>query len=409
MSSSLVGYGEIVTNTNVLSTGSPRSTRIAAIDVVRGVAIVGTLGTNIWVFSHPWGLLGMLSAPVTPGTPDAAAVTQLVLMTLTQGKFLALLSLVFGMGLAIQHRAATRRGSRWPGRYLWRATLLLLDGAINYVLIAEFDVLMGYAITGAVVAYLLLTRPRTQRVLIAVLGGLHLLLISAIVAGVALSGANGDLPLPAGRNPYADGSFLDLALFRLDNLVLFRAEPVLIGFLSLTLFLLGARLLGAGVFAPEGARLRRRLLVLGAIALPVDITLGVAGGTAGLLAERYLVAPLVALGILALVAEVSLRRGTTGWVARRASEVGRVALSAYILQNLLGGVLFYGWGFGLAESAAAWRVPVTVVAFVVLSSVIVLLAHLWLRRFALGPVEWLWKRAAQLGAGSEPAVARRRS
>ncbi|WP_166404608.1 DUF418 domain-containing protein [Labedella endophytica] len=385
-----------MTNTNVLSTGSTRTARIAAIDVLRGIAIIGTLGTNIWVFSHPWGLLGMLSAPVTPETPDAAAVVQLVLMTLAQGKFLALLSLVFGMGVAIQHGAAVRRGMRWPGRYLWRATLLFLDGAINYVLIAEFDVLMGYAVTGAVVAYLLLTSPRAQRGMIIIFGSLHVIVITGIVAAIVLTGANADATLPNGRNPYTDGSFLDLVLFRLDKLVLFRAEAVLIGFLALALFLLGARLLGAGVFAPEGARLRRRLLVAGAIAVPVDVVLGVAGGTAGLLAERYLVAPVVALGILALVAELSLRLGTDGWISRRAREVGRVALSAYMLQNLLAGALFYGWGLGLAESAADVRVPVTVAAFVVLTAVITALAHLWLRRFELGPVEWLWKRAAQL-------------
>ncbi|PSL37420.1 uncharacterized protein CLV49_1027 [Labedella gwakjiensis] len=386
-----------MTNTNVLPAASHRTARIAAIDVVRGVAIIGTLGTNIWVFSHPWGLLGMLSAPVTPETPDAAAVTQLVFMTLTQGKFLALLSLVFGMGVAIQHGAAVRRGARWPGRYLWRATLLFLDGAINYVLIAEFDVLMGYAVTGAVVAYLLLTSPRAQRRMIAVFGALHVLVITVIVAAIVLTGANGDAALPNGRNPYADGTFLDLVLFRLDNLVVFRAEAVLIGFLSLALFLLGARLLGVGVFAPEGARVRRRLLVAGAIALPVDVVLGVAGGTAGLFAERYLLAPIVALGLLTLLAELSLRLGTDGWIARRAREVGRVALSAYMLQNLLAGALFYGWGLGLAESAAGARVPVTIAAFIVLTAAIVVLAHLWLRRFELGPVEWLWKRAAQLG------------
>lgn len=382
-----------MTNTSVLTDSRSRGARIGAIDVVRGVAIVGTLGTNIWVFSHPWGLLGMLSAPVTsePGGPEAVA--QLALMALAQGKFLALLSLVFGMGLAIQHGAAVRRNARWPGRYLWRATLLLLDGAINYVLIAEFDVLMGYAITGAIVAYLLLTRPRAQRVMIVVFGSLHVLIISAIVVLVALADA-GDASLPNGRNPYADGSFLDLMLFRLDNIGVFRAEPVLIGLLSLALFLLGARLLGAGVFAPEGARIRRRLLIVGAIAVPIDLSLGIAGGTAGLLAERYLVAPFVALGLLAFVAELCLRRGTDGWFARRASEIGRVALSAYMLQNLLAGALFYGWGLGLADATVAWRLPVTIAAFVVLTAAIALFAHLWLRRFALGPVEWLWKRAA---------------
>lgn len=386
-----------MTNTNVLPTMRETSTRIAAIDVVRGVAIIGTLGTNIWVFSHPWGLLGMLSAPVTPETGDAAAIAQLALMALAQGKFLALLSIVFGMGVAIQHRSAVRRRGRWPGRYLWRAALLLLDGAINYVLVAEFDVLMGYAITGAVVAWLLLTSPRSQRTMIIVFGALHLCVMTAVILVVASSGSGAEMSLTDGRNPYAEGTFIDLALFRLDNVVIFRAETVLIGFLALALFLLGARLLGAGIFSPEGAVIRRRLFIAGAVAVPLDLVLGIGGGAAGLLVERYVVAPVVALGILALVAEISLRRGTDGWVARRAREVGRVALSAYILQNLLAGALFYGWGLGLAERAADWRVPVTVVAFIVLTALITLLAHLWLRRFALGPVEWLWKRAASVG------------
>ena len=386
-----------MTNTTVLPVPETARARIDSLDVVRGVAIIGTLGTNIWLFSHPWGLLGMLSEPVTPGTSPGAQTVQLVLMALAQGKFLALLSLTFGIGLAIQHASAVRRGRRWPGRYLWRAALLLLDGAVNYVLIAEFDVLMGYAVTGAVVAWLLLTRPRTQRRTVLVLGALHVLLISVLVALVATQPGASGRGL-TGSSPYADASFLGLALFRLQNAGVFRAEPVLIGFLSLAMFLLGAQLLRAGLFAQAGRRLRRGLLVLGALAAPVDLALGLTGSAAGLLAERYLVAPLVALGLLALLAESGLRRGSDGWIARRAREVGRVALSAYLLQNLLAGALFYGWGLGLAATLGEWRVPVTIGAFVLLASLVVLAAHLWLRRFALGPVEWLWRRGEQLGS-----------
>lgn len=386
-------------NTSVLEAPIERRTRIDALDVVRGVAIVGTLGTNIWVFSHPWGLAGMLLAPVTPGTGDAAGTAQLLLMALAQGKFLALLTLVFGVGLVIQRDAAARRERAWPGRYLWRATLLLLDGVINYILIAEFDVLMGYAVTAAIVAWLILTRPRSQRAMIAVFGSLHILLITAIVAFVAFTPLSAeDAALPTGPNPYADGSFLDLALFRLQNVVIFRAEPVLIGFLTLAMFLIGAQLFRAGVFAPDGVRLRRRLMIVGAVAVPVDLALGVFGGVAGLLAERYLIAPLVALGILGLIAELCLRRGTGGWIGRRTSEIGRVALSAYMLQNLIAGAIFYGWGFGLAEATVEWRLPVTIVAFAGVTAIVALFAHLWLRRFALGPVEWLWKLGANIGS-----------
>lgn len=36
--------------------GTPRSrTRIAALDVARGIAILGTLGTNIWIITDPAG------------------------------------------------------------------------------------------------------------------------------------------------------------------------------------------------------------------------------------------------------------------------------------------------------------------------------------------------------------------
>lgn len=99
-----------MTNTSVLPPSRPINRRIAALDVVRGLAILGTLGTNIWLFSHPWGMVGMLSAPVTPETSPTAGTIQLALMALTQGKFLALLTLMFGAGLAIQHAAASSAG-----------------------------------------------------------------------------------------------------------------------------------------------------------------------------------------------------------------------------------------------------------------------------------------------------------
>jgi uncharacterized protein len=69
---------------------------------------------------------------------------------LANGKFLGMLTLMFGVGLELQRRSARRRGRPWPGRYPWRASLLFLDGLLHYLLVVEFDILMGYAVTGAV-------------------------------------------------------------------------------------------------------------------------------------------------------------------------------------------------------------------------------------------------------------------
>jgi len=370
--------------------GAAPSARIASLDVLRGVAILGTLATNIWIFTDPAGFLGYLLEDTASTTPAGWAAVEAVLQQLSQGKFLGLLTLMFGIGLEIQRRSALRAGRRWPGRYPVRAALLFLDGVLHYLLVVEFDVLMGYAVTGAVVAYLLATSERAQRTWMVAAAGVHVVLLGLGTAALTAAPAP-PAPGVVGPNPYADGSWWDLVLLRVDNAVLFRIEPVFIQALSVALFLLGARLLRAGALAPEGAALRRRLLVVGAVALPVDLALGVFGGTAGTVLARYGTAPLVALGLLALVVEVVDRRERLGALGRRLAEVGRMALSGYVLQNVVASALCYGWGLGLASRLdPAVRVPATVALYLAVVAVVVTFAHLWLRRFARGPVEWLW-------------------
>lgn len=372
----------------------PRPTRLVALDVLRGIAILGTLGTNIWIFTHASGMVGYLDE--LAATPDNAGMwSERVLQQLAQGKFLGLLTVLFGIGLAIQQGSARRAGLSWPGTYPYRAGLLLLDGVLNFLLVAEFDVLMGYAMTGLVVAYILATTERAQRRWLIIAASVHVTMLTSIAAVSAFaSHRNSADSAPPDPNPYADGSFWDLVLFRLDNALIFRLETIFVFPMSVALFLVGARLFRAGVFGPEGARIRRRLMVIGfAVAAPLDLTLGIAGGGDIIFVTRYGTAPFVALAIVAAVAEFALRRPYFGVAGTRLSEVGRTALSCYILQNLLAGILCYGWGFGLAARVSdSARVPFTVAIYLLVAAAIIAFAHLWLRRFERGPVEWLWNR-----------------
>jgi uncharacterized protein len=384
------------------------TTRIAALDVLRGTAILGTLATNIWIFTDPEGLPGYLAGTTRLTTPAVWGAVEVVLQQLAQGKFLGLLTLLFGVGLELQRRSAVRAGRPWPGRYPVRAGLLFLDGVLHYLLVVEFDVLMGYAVTGAVVAYVLATSERAQRTWMLAAAAVHLLLLAA--AGTALALA----PQPAAggpvldHNPYADGSWLDLVRFRVAAAGLFRLEPVFLLALGVAMFLLGAGLLRSGVLAPEGAALRRRLLVLAAVALPGDLALGIAGGDAGVVLARYGTAPLVALGLLAAVTELVARRErrarAAGLLERRVADVGRTALSCYVLQNLVASAVCYGWGLGLAARLdAAARVPATVALHLVVSAVVVAFAALWLRRWDRGPLELAWDAAFRALTGPAPA------
>ncbi|MFC9552377.1 DUF418 domain-containing protein [Rhodococcus sp. NPDC056960] len=369
----------------------PTSRRYAALDVVRGSAILGTLGTNIWIFTDVEGLVGYLNG--TGRATGAWAPVQAVLQQFAQGKFLGLLTLMFGIGLVIQQRSARCQGLRWPGGYPWRAGLLMVDGVLHFLLFTEFDVLTGYALTGLIVAFILTTGVRAQRVWAVGAVTVHLAMLALVAAAVASAPARE--PRPLSPNPYADGSFRDLVAFRIDNMVLFRLEVVFILPLSIALFLVGAHLFEARILESDRGALRRRLMVVGlGVALPLDFTLGLLGGDAGLLLGRYGTAPLVAVGLLAAIAHRYADGREPGAAGRALSNVGRMALSCYVLQNILCSTVCYGWGFGLAaRSDGATVVPGTLVLFGVVSATLILVSRLWLGWFDRGPLEWLTHRA----------------
>ncbi|SDD11454.1 DUF418 domain-containing protein [Actinokineospora iranica] len=366
------------------------SGRITALDVLRGVAILGTLGTNIWVFTSPRGAPSFIE-----GFGSAAAGgAESVLLALSNGKFLALLSILFGVGLALQHGAAVRRGARWPGWYLWRSALLLLEGLAHYLLIFEFDVLMWYAVVSVFVAYLVGRHGRVINRWMVAAGVVHLafvgLVTAALVAGEAEAGG---APVPGDTT-----NWLAQVAARVEFFATYRAEVFFVLPLSTLLFLAGARLLRAGALedSDRGRRLRVRLIGWGLGAgVPMTVAAGVAGGD-WFLFDRYVCAPVVAFGLLGLVTSLVLgMRPAPGLVRRGLTSVGRMALTCYIAQNLIASIVFYQWGFGLAAHVGS-NVPLwTAVGWLLISAVLMAAASWWLGRFSRGPVEAFWQWAYQ--------------
>ena len=365
------------------SDGAGRA-RVAALDVLRGVAILGTLATNVWLFAEPGGPAAWISTAFAAGDPVETA-----LQTLSNGKFLALLTLLFGVGIELQYRSAVRRGRPWPGRYPVRAAILFAEGLVHYVLVFEFDVLMGYAIASLLVAYLVGRSDRVVRAWAGVVGAVYaavLIAVTALLVATPDPAASGSPPDPA-----LTASWPQQVLLRLEYAALFRAELVLIVPSSVVLFLVGSRLVRAGVFggSAAGARVRRRLVAVGLGAgVPLNAVTAVAGPD-WFLVDRYLAPPLVALGVLGLGTTLVLRsRRGPGPLRRGVTAIGRTALSCYVLQNVLAAVLCYGWGFGLAGEGA-WRVAAL---WAGISAVLLVAAPVWLRHFDRGPLELLVHR-----------------
>lgn len=393
--------------------------RLPALDVLRGIAILGTLATNIGIFA-------LSSSDVVADEPRWHTWLGTAIGLVTDGKWIGLLTIMFGIGLEIQRQSARRRGDTWLGTYPWRALLLIIDGLLNYIFIFEFDVLMGYGLTGLVVCVVMAGSPKIQGWVLALGVTLHLALMTFMSMPLWMFRSGGvDRELferdPAtlsaaqlaqvaealGTTPgeYAsswatemsDATASDVPLTywgevsgRLENFWGGRAEIPMMFVMGLWLFLVGAFLYRKGLFLPAGARLRRRVMLLSfGLGLPIDwatrLWLSEYTGTF----NRYLTSTMVSLGVLALVAHVYARGRRPRLPGRLVSNVGKMALTCYLAQNLIASILFRPWGLGLADR---WHFGVfnMILGFAIVGTILVLGSAWWMRRHDRGPVEWLW-------------------
>ncbi|ACZ21391.1 predicted membrane protein [Sanguibacter keddieii DSM 10542] len=352
--------------------------RIASLDVIRGLAILGTLASNIWLFQAFFGerVIDVRWAELLSWT--------------SEGKFLGLLTIMFGIGLEIQRQAAARRGLRWPGTYLVRAGLLFLDGVLNYIFVVQFDVLRVYAVLGFVVAFVLLMPEKRQWIFIGVALTTHVTLILLPWALPGFYGAPGfvfpgEFLVAEGRPPYAY-EIHNNALTVLSDLTV-GSDTGSIFTLGLVCFTLGALVYRHGILEARGSRLRRWVMVVGfGVGIPLDLAFFLSQETYGF--GRFLAAPFTAFGILALMAAF-YQRHPIGVAGRHLSLVGRMALSCYVLQNILGRVA-QRWLGGSSLSPMLDPLIGTVLMFLVIGALVILFAKVWLRYYSRGPLEYVW-------------------
>lgn len=122
--------------------------RATSLDTLRGFALIGVLIANTLQFAYP-----IASAPpemeTLRGTGLADRVVLLLVGMLVEGKFFTLLSILFGMGLALQSDRAVASGIPFVGFSLRRSALLFIIGLVHGVCLFAADFLTFYAVIAA--------------------------------------------------------------------------------------------------------------------------------------------------------------------------------------------------------------------------------------------------------------------
>jgi uncharacterized protein len=374
--------------TSLWATGPAQ--RIDAIDVLRGIALFGVMAINV-VTEFRVSIFDQFLSSGPPASPVDRAV-EVVLTLAVELKAFALFSLLFGAGLAIQFDRLANSGRRIL-LLLRRLVVLLAFGLVHLCLIWNGDILTEYALAGLIVLPFLF--------------GPRWLLAVAALAFLVLYLAMQAFP-PSGLFPetdtirqhvaeatriYATGGFFDVLAFRLHEIPLIFPLHVFIFPRTIGLFLLGALAWRTGIVR----RLPRRLLFIGVPCIGLGMALILSGAEA-------LGSILLALGYgAATIGIANLERGKKllGWAA----PLGRMAFTNYLMQSVIFGWIFYGYGLGLfgrlgVTSALAIGIAVYIAQ--------VFFSAWWLRRYRYGPVEWLW-RTLMYGVAQPMALSSKRS
>lgn len=394
--------------------------RIELLDVLRGFAVFGIFVANLMVFSG-WYWRDASERAATALARWNAPAEFWVQSLLVEGKFYTIFSLLFGIGFAIQLRRAERRGTAFASHFRRRLAVLLGIGLVHLVLLWPGDILTLYAVMGF---FVLAFRTRSDRVVLAWAAalvllpiGMHAVMLATggrfswgapfdAIGGAALRAATAGAPPGSGGSPAAvitNGTLLEVigfnvigAAFRWSDLM-YSGRPAKV----LAMFLVGFWVGRRGIHEQVGrhAPLLRRVCMAGfAAGLPLNYLLAVyheravgfppsPEGLAQSLVYALGVAPLglaYAAGV-ALLWDANRLRPLLGAFA----PVGRMALTNYLAQTLVGIGLMYGIGLGWGVAVGpAVIVPIAVAVFMFQIGA----SAWWLRRFAYGPVEWLWRR-----------------
>ena len=377
--------------------------RINSIDALRGFALIGIM------LLHCMERFDLTLAPVVE-SPFWQAIDTAVydsLYFLFSGKSYAMFSLLFGLIFFMQMESQAAKGVDFRGRFLWRLALLFLFGYINgLVYMGEF--FMVYAVLGVFLIPLYKVSTRWLLVLCILL----FLQIPAVISFVSLlsdnvaneptaAAAYMDRLFERAADVFINGSLMDVLSFNTFDGQSAKCLWVFNNFRYLQLlglFIAGMLIGRQGIHKSEEKMVKYSRLFLPyclafwavfyavAFLLPVWGVDGFALRVGQTLFKTY--GNLGQMMVYFCGFTLLYYRYKGQKVLDRIAPVGRMSVTNYMAQSIVGVSLFYGFGGNFAVEFNYLQSFLLGAAFCVIQ---IAYSNWWIKRFYYGPMEWLWR------------------
>ena len=402
--------------------------RIASIDVLRGVAVLGILSINIWFFAFPFDVA---SNPTIWG--DYYGADQIAWWTswiAVEGSQRAIFTMLFGASVLLftDRLASDERRSNLTTIYYRRTGWLIVFGLVNgYILLWNGDILFFYGVMGLLLYF---ARGWSVRRLITVALIVIVLLDLFKLAGMLAQGYYGPIAEVAHEKVERGESLIAEEQAAIDIMAAMPIETTTYEELKSTV---ETRRAGyASAFALNAEETTYYYLVFGLVSLFWEslayMMLGMAlfrlrwfdaSRATGLYVSMIVIGFAIGLAVNAWeqfdsiqhdyrstftygtydIGRMAMSFGFIGlimlicklaWLPRfrnTLSAVGKMALTNYITQSVICNVIFIG--FGLFGQLRFHEIYYVVFAIWVAQLIV---SPLWLKSYRYGPLEWLWRR-----------------
>lgn len=381
------------------------NTRIDVADVLRGIALAGI------VLIHCIEHFNFYSFPA-PASEFMAKLDQGIWDTvffLLAGKMYAIFATMFGLSFFIQHDNQAQQGKDFRWRFAWRLVLLFCFGLFD-LCFYNGDILTVYAVCGFFVIPLIRASNK-------VLGIIFALLIIQPIELIYIIGAlfNPELtPLNLGSGQYfgtmmpaqANGTFFEALWASLScGLPCNFLWAIENGRLTQTiyLFIVGIYIGRRRLFYNEGDNLKtwKKVLLWATVGFAVlwpayeylpamadNRTIAKSLNVMLNMWKNFAMMLMIVSGVVLLFYQTKAKKSLMAF-----SFFGRMSMSNYIIQAILGSFLFYGWGLALHLTC---RHTVSFLIGIGMLIVQMVFSYYWFRNHKRGPLEAIWRKLTWL-------------
>ncbi|MGE6260234.1 DUF418 domain-containing protein [Heyndrickxia sporothermodurans] len=368
--------------------------RISSLDILRGISLLGIFLINIISFESP-----ILYYDPYEWWKDADNTLFKWIQVFIQSSFYPIFAMLFGYGLIILRERTTEKGIPIYKIGVRRLLVLLVIGVIHAFFIWSGDILINYAVFGLILLPMLNWSGRKLLTIGAILFFVPSMLFSLFIMIINIlyqsdvSMYSDIVSITNSVETYVSGDYWEITRQRLLDWYMVNGPENIV---FLILGIIPLMMIGAGAaklkWLQQAHLKRKKWLIIFIISMPIGLFLKALpvlvdaniaytyiqqtlGGT--ILSFAY-----VSLLILLLTNQRLIK------LFKPFAAAGRMSLTIYLTQSVIGTLIFYSYGLGLySKLTLGTSMLLAIIIFVIQ----VIIAEIWFIKFKYGPVEKLWR------------------